>query len=356
MRREGKVILNNFCFQDGTELSKVEIAYEWVGEEHNPFILICHALTGDHRAAGTEKNPGWWHEVIGPKKTIDTDRFQVITLNVLGGCHGSSGPMSINTLTNEPYRLTFPPVTIRDIVHSHRAALDVLGINEVEAVIGGSLGGMQALEWGLLYPTFMNRLVVLAATPFLSDYAIAFNTIGTLAIQNDPKWDNGNYDQSSDLRGLEIARMAGMVTYRSREVWNETFNRKKADNDVFEVESYLAYHGKNLAHRFDANSYLLLMKAMNSHDIGSGRGGWKRAAKQYKSKVKIIAFQGDLLYPSDALSELSELVPKGEFHEVKLKVGHDGFLVQFEKWEYLISTYLPKLMKDDQKGNNVISG
>ncbi|WP_335871586.1 homoserine O-acetyltransferase MetX [Bacillus sp. 2205SS5-2] len=342
LRTEGRVLLDSFCFEEGTELHQVELAYERVGKIGSPVILVCHALTGHHCAVGTEKERGWWSGLIGPQREINLNHFCVITFNVLGGCNGSTGPASINPATDQPYRQSFPTVTIRDMVHSQKRALEKLGIEKVEAVIGGSLGGMQALEWGLLYPTFMKKVVVLAATPYLSDYGIAFNTIGAVAIQNDPHWQNGNYESSAEIKGFETARMAGMVTYRSRELFNEKFNRRKGKQHDFEIQSYLEYQGKKLAKRFDANSYLALIAAMNSHDIGKGRKGWQQAAKHYQCELCLIAFQGDLLYPSEELEQLHDQLIQSTYHYVKTDFGHDGFLVEFQQWAHLLSAFLLK--------------
>ncbi len=335
--------IGELSLESGAKLSDVEIAYEAVGDPNNPVILICHALTGNQFAVGTNEKKGWWSELIGPNKYIDTNRFYCITTNVLGGADGSTGPQSINHLTNKPYNTLFPVITIRDIVHAQYQALRSLGITHLRAVIGGSLGGMQVLEWGILYPDFMDQLYPIAVTPYLTDYAISYNAIGRFAIINDPNWQNGNYQGEKPRAGLSIARMVGMVTYRSANLYNNRFQRSirtsiytPIDNISFEVDSYLRYQGEKLTERFDANSYLYLLKAMDTHDIGRDRGGWQNALQQIKAELHSIAFSDDLLYPAplikQMINQLKLLKKKASFTYVRTQFGHDGFLVEFEKW------------------------
>ncbi len=255
----------------------------------------------------------------------------MITFNVLGGCHGSTGPASPNPVTGEPYRLTFPQVSIRDMVHSQFKALRLLGINEVHAVVGGSLGGMQTYEWGLLYPDFMKQLYVLAATPFLSDHGIAFNHIGARAIQDDPAFSNGNYNRNEQLHGFEIARMAGMVTYRSGTLFQKRFDRSQNES-LYDIQSYMDYQGEKIKERFDANSYLYLLEAMNHHDITRDRGTLEETVSTYKAPLYTMSFQHDLLYPKELIEPISQLTPNSEHHHVITDYGHDGFLVEFNRW------------------------
>ncbi|KUP05230.1 homoserine acetyltransferase [Bacillus coahuilensis m2-6] len=338
-RKEGSVTIPTLPLENGEILQGVELAYEWIGSDSNlPVILNCHALTGNHLAVGTEETPGWWSEVIGEKKAIDSRHFQVITFNVLGGCNGSTGPTSFNPATGKKYQQHFPSITIRDIVNAGKRALDLLNIERLYAVIGGSLGGMQVYEWGLLYPTFMKKLIILASTPYVSDYAIAFNHIGKSSIQLDPAWKGGEYEEDEEVRGLEIARMTGLVTYRSAKLYNDRFNRKE-DHSSFEVETYLDYQGKKLRQRFDPNSYITLLEAMNSHDIGRGRGGVDQAGKLYEASLYLIGFTHDLLYPPEALKDFSQKV-KADYYEVTTDYGHDGFLTGFREWSSLLSESL----------------
>jgi homoserine O-acetyltransferase/O-succinyltransferase len=338
----GTVPIGEFILESGKTLRGAQLKYEMTGRQAGPVILVCHASTGSHLGVGTEEKPGWWRGLISPSSYINTDDYLVVTFNVLGGCDGSTGPASINPETGEPYRMTFPQLTVRDIVHAQYKALDELGISSLEAVIGGSLGGMQALEWGLLYPSFVKKMFLLASTPYFSDYGIAFNYIGKTAIISDPNWQDGNYVHSSDVNGLKVARIAGMVTYRSRELFDGRFNRSKASEDQFQVESYLAYQGKKLANRFDPNSYLYLMEAMNSHDIGRDRGGWREAASQFQPELAALGFTNDLIYPPAVMKEFASLVPGAAYYEIETLFGHDGFLTEFEKWGYLIKEHLEK--------------
>lgn len=316
-------------------LPEVELAYEHVGNTSGPAILVCHALTGDQYAVGTADSPGWWAGLIGPGKAVDTEVFQVITFNVLGGCNGSTGPLSANPETGEPYRAAFPELTIRDMVKAERKALEALGIERLAAVIGGSLGGMKTLEWARLYPDFLDTAVALAVTPYYADYGVAFNHIGIQAIENDPEFNGGNYDQKARLKGFEIARMAGMVTYRSGKLFNQRFSRSHT-GVAFEVQSYLDYQGRKLAGRFDPNSYLVLLKAMNTHDVEDA---------VLSTKLLAISYSHDLLYPGELMSSWAENQPHADWKIVDTDFGHDGFLVEFEKWGHHIREQLEKTVQ-----------
>ncbi|UOR11099.1 homoserine O-acetyltransferase MetX [Halobacillus amylolyticus] len=326
-----KVSIGNFTFESGETLPQVELAFEHYGPRNAPVILLCHALTGNQYAIGSKESPGWWAGLVGEQCPIDTTRFQVITFNVLGGCHGSTGPASINPETGELYRLDFPNVTIRDMVHAQHRALEKLGITKLHAVAGGSLGGMQTLEWGMLYPEFMKQLYVLAATPYLSDYGIAFNHIGARAIQDDPAYNDGDYRSNDELHGFEIARMTGMVTYRSGPLFQKRFAREQGDA-LYSIQSYLNYQGEKIKQRFDANSYLYLLEAMNNHDIRRGRGNLQETAENYKPHLYTVSFEHDLLYPKELIQPFSEYASDSEHYHVQTDYGHDGFLVEFSEW------------------------
>lgn len=326
------ISIGSFTFESGEQLPNVELAYERYGPPGAPVILVCHALTGNQLAIGSEEEPGWWAGLIGEDCPIDTNQYQVITFNVLGGCHGSTGPASIDPNTGRAYRQKFPTVTIRDMVHAQHSALQALGITELQAVAGGSLGGMQTYEWGLLYPEYMKQLFILAATPYLSDYGIAFNHIGARAIKSDPNFQEGNYESNEQLQGFEIARMTGMVTYRSGPLFEKRFDRSHKAGTAYEIQSYLDYQGDKIKERFDANSYLYLLDAMNNHDIGRGRSGWKNAAKQYKAELHTFSFEHDLLYPDPLIRQFATYIEKSSHHHIPTDYGHDGFLVEFERW------------------------
>ncbi|MDM5199138.1 homoserine O-acetyltransferase [Fictibacillus enclensis] len=336
--------IGDLVLESGKTLTDVHIAYQRIGAADAPAILVCHALTGNQYTMTTEIGPGWWEGLIGPGQYIDSEKYQVITTNVLGGCEGTTGPLSINPLTGERYGGDFPLITIRDMVNAQKRLLEVLHIHSLDTVIGGSLGGMQVMEWGLLYPDFMDRLIPIAVTPALSDYAIGFNAIGRTAIVSDPEWNNGNYSSEvPPAKGLGIARMIGMLTYRSGTLFNQRFQREQteewysiSDEASFSVETYLHYQAQKLSQRFDANSYLTLLKAMDSHDIGRGRGGIHQASKGYRAKMLCLGFTEDLLYPPVMMKTFTESVneesQKALFHEVNTIFGHDGFLTEFEKW------------------------
>ncbi|PFA67393.1 homoserine O-acetyltransferase [Bacillus sp. AFS015802] len=336
------ITIPSLTLESGKTLQNVQLAYERTGNKGGPVILICHALTGTHIVKGTSEDRGWWDGLIGPRSYIDTNRYNVIAFNVLGGCEGSTGPASNRSDTGERYGPDFPHITIRDMVHAQYEALQQLSIDHIEAVIGGSLGGMQALEWGAEYPSFIKKVFALAVSPALNDYGIAFNHIGITAIEGDPDFQKGYYPEGATLKGLEIARMVGMVTYRTQELFDQRFQRQRT-NEQYNVESYLDYQGKKLGKRFDPNSYLTLLKAMNTHDIGRGRGGTEKVAESYQCELISISYEGDLIYSPQYLKEFTEGVPKGEHYFIPTAFGHDGFLVEFGKWGGIISSHLTNL-------------
>jgi homoserine O-acetyltransferase/O-succinyltransferase len=340
-REAGTVKLGDLALESGQVIADAELAFERIGNLKGPVLLLCHALTGNQHAYGSQDHPGWWRGLIGPDGYIDTNMYQVITFNVLGGCSGSTGPSSLNPSTGEPYRNSFPFVTVRDMVRAQRQALDVLGIPRLLAVIGGSLGGMQALEWAVQFPYFLEKVFVLAATPFLSDYGVAFNRLAIHAIENDPVYKSGVRAQGERIAGLEVARMAGLLTYRQPKLFNGRFQREVKGTDpegkpLFQVDSYLTYQGEKLTKRFDVDSYLSLLYAMNAFDIGDKLGGSKRAASQIQAEVYCFGYEGDLLYPPEAIEDFVKHTRYGTFYHIETDFGHDGFLVEFEKWGPLI--------------------
>ncbi|MDC3412283.1 homoserine O-acetyltransferase [Aquibacillus sp. 3ASR75-11] len=351
--KTGNVTIGSLQLESGKVLQDVSLAYERSGSLDAPVILVCHALTGNQYAVGTDDTPGWWAGLINQGSYIDTNKYQVISFNVLGGCDGSTGPLSENPETGKPYKGDFPFLTIRDMVNAQYEALQRLGITHLKAVLGGSLGGMQVMEWGILYPDMMDVIFPIAATPYLSDYAIAFNNIARVAITSDPNWNNGQYSHDSlPESGLSIARMIGMITYRTDNLFNDRFSREQTETGIgeshkeatYQIESYLNYQGKKIAQRFDPNSYLYLLRAMDSHDIGRGRGGWQQALSLIRSPIVAIGFEGDLLYPPSKLelltNEANQRGGKADFHKVNTRFGHDGFLVEFENWGNLIQNQL----------------
>ena len=340
----GKVEIGDLQLESGQVLPGVELAFERAGKKGAPVILVCHALTGNQYTVGTPEQPGWWHGLIGPGGYIDTNKYEVITFNVLGGCSGSTGPTSMNPLTKKQYKSDFPKITIRDIVLSKVLALRKLGFHHIKAAVGGSLGGMQVLELAVSFPDFAEIIIPMAVTPYLSDYGIAFNAIGRNAIIRDPAWNGGFYSEDDRIAGLEIARMVGMVTYRTGALFNERFKRELKDSETFQVESYLNYQGQKLSSRFDANSYLILLGAMDSHNIGQGRQGWKKAIERITAKTLLLGYTGDLLYPPESVKEIAEVLreaqKEAEYVEVKTDFGHDGFLAEFPKWGGILQAAL----------------
>ncbi|MFP7492304.1 homoserine O-acetyltransferase [Terribacillus saccharophilus] len=344
----GKLLIGDIELESGDILTNVEVAYEKSGSVSGETVLVCHALTGDQYAIGTAAAPGWWNGLLQPGGFIDTNRYAVITCNVLGGCDGTTSALSVDPSSNSRYAAAFPAITIRDMVIVQRLALQKLGISHLKAVIGGSLGGMQVLEWGVMYPEFMDVLIPLAATPYVSDYAIAYNHLAKTAIISDPDWKEGNYPADRPpAAGLGIARMAGMLTYRSDHQYNERFQRaaSRRKDAAYEVESYLDYQGEKLVNRFDANCYLSLLEAMNSHDIGRGRGGWQAAAKRMEAIVLTFGFSRDLLYPPEEIERFAALIPGARHVNVETIYGHDGFLLEFDKWGHHIRDVLQQPMK-----------
>ncbi|MFA6665186.1 MAG: homoserine O-acetyltransferase [Armatimonadota bacterium] len=346
--------------EGGHKLGPVTLAYETYGKlspSGDNAILICHALSGDAHAAGynspEDKKPGWWDIMIGPGKAFDTDKYFVICSNIIGGCKGSTGPGSINPETSQPYCLDFPVVTIRDMVDAQKRLVDSLGIKRLLAVVGGSMGGMQVLQWAVSYPNMVRLAVPIATTSRLSPQAIAFDEVGRQAIMSDPDWVDGKYyGKSSPSHGLSIARMVGHITYLSDKSMHKKFARRlqdKAEYDYdfvtdFQVESYLRYKGDAFVKRFDANSYLYITKAMDYFDLPQTYGSLKNAFMQVKSKFMVISFTSDWLFPSYQSKEIVKALRQNDidviYTEIKTDCGHDAFLLESEQLTRLISNFL----------------
>jgi homoserine O-acetyltransferase len=302
--------------EGGESLIEVQIAYETWGELSpgaDNAILVCHALTGDSHAAGRSgpghPTPGWWDALIGAGRALDTDRYFVVCANVLGGCQGSTGPATTDPRSGQPYGSSFPVVSIRDSVRTQASLADELGIQRWRSVVGGSMGGMQALEWAVMYPDRVASLVLASTTAQASAQQIAWSHIGRSAIAADPAFRGGDYydapDDAGPHRGLSVARMTAQVTYRSDEVFTDRFDRSLLGpldfsiEPLFDVEGYLDYHGEKLARRFDANSYLRLNRAMDLHDVGRGRGGVDAALGRVSAPTLVASVRSDGLYPPD---------------------------------------------------------
>ena len=333
----------------GRTLKGVNIRYETVGTlapDRSNAILITHALSGDAHVCGRhapeDPKPGWWDEMVGPGGAIDTNRYFVICSNVLGSCAGSTGPRSVNPDTGNPYNLDFPVITIRDMVRAQRYLIDYLGIEKLLSVVGGSMGGMQAMEWAINYPDRLDSAVPIATTSQLSPQSIAFDWVGREAIKYDPNWNNGNYsaDHVPD-RGLAAARMLAHITYLSDESMSLKFGRDLQDTDSysfdfhrdFAVESYLEHQGRRFVERFDANSYFYITRAMDYFDLAARAGGdLARAFASAKAAFLVVSFSSDWLFPTAESRKIVNALLKNRlnvsFCEIKSAYGHDAFLLE----------------------------
>ncbi len=356
----------------GGSLRHVDIAYETWGQldaDGANAVLICHAWTGDSHVAGSlgigHPTSGWWEGVVGPGLAIDTARWFVVSVNVLGGCMGSTGPASRHPDDGKPYGSRFPVITIRDMIRCQARLADHLGIRVWHSIIGGSMGGMQVLEWAITYPDRVRSIVPIATCAQSSAQQIAWGAIGRRAIALDPKWQGGDYyDSDPDNgphEGLAIARMVAQVTFRSDNVFSDRFGRELADGATlrdgldlwqrFEVERYLDHHGDKLVRRFDANSYLLIGKAMDLHDVGRGRGGLERAMARIKVPTLVMGIWSDILYPSYQQREIHGLLAKQgtpcEYVEIDSPHGHDAFLIDLDQVGAPLGTFLDEVAKRD---------
>ena len=349
--------------KSGEILPQFDLVYETYGTlnaQKNNAVIVCHALSGTHHVAGkyseSDKNAGWWDNLIGPNKPLDTNKFFVIGVNNLGGCHGSSGPSSIDAKTNKPFGASFPVVTVEDWVNSQARLLDYLGIETLAAVIGGSLGGMQALQWTLAYPNRVKHALVIASAPNLTAQNIAFNEVARQAIMTDPEFFGGDYYSHNAVprRGLRIARMLGHITYLSDDAMGEKFGRKLKNNinysfDVeFEMESYLRYQGDKFAGEFDANTYLRMTRALDYYDPALTFGGDLSAAlKQAQAEFLVVSFTSDWRFSPDRSKEIVQALLDNElkvsYAEVTAAHGHDAFLMPDAHYHAILRRYLQKI-------------
>ena len=355
--------------ENGSTLGPVTLAYETYGElnpEKSNAVLITHALSGDSHAAGYYHNdddakPGWWEIMVGPGKGIDTRKYFVVCSNILGSCMGSTGPGAINPKTGKPFGLDFPVVTIGDMVTAQKALIDHLGIEKILAVVGGSIGGLQVLEWCLRFPDMVISAIPLATTPKHSALTIAFNEVARQAIMADPNWNNGHYygGAKPDL-GLAVARMIGHITYLSDESMRQKFGRRLQDRSDFsfnfdadfQVESYLRYQGAKFVERFDANSFLYVTKAADYFDITRqyGSGSLVRAFSRARSKFLVVSFTSDWLYPTYQSRAMVKAMKKNgldiSFCEINADWGHDAFLLPSERLTVLIKGFLERVYNE----------
>ena len=354
----------------GVTMRDVTIAYETWGaldDSRSNAVLLCHAWTGDSHVSGPagrgHPSPGWWEGMIGPGLAIDTDRWFVVCANVLGGCQGSTGPASPHPVDGRPYGSRFPVVTIRDMVRAHARLADHLGIDTWHSVVGGSMGGMQVLEWAITFPRRVRSIVPVATCAQATAQQIAWGAIGRRAIRLDPRWRGGDYYDAEPgdgpWEGLAVARVVAQVTFRSDNVFTDRFGRELADGATlregldlwqrFEVERYLDHHGDKLIRRFDTNSYLVIGKAMDLHDVARGRGGLEAAMARIRVPTLTVGISSDILYPTYQQHQIRDLIVAGgtpsEYVEIDSPHGHDAFLIDIDQIAGPISDFLDEVAK-----------
>lgn len=353
-----------FVLENGSKLGPIKIAYETYGrlnKNRDNVILIEHALTASAHAAGrhshSDDNPGWWDSMVGPGRAFDSDKYYIICSNLLGSCYGTTGPSSLNPKTKKSYGYSFPVITIRDMVGVQKRLVDHLGVNSILCIAGGSMGGMQAIEWALLWPEFVKSVILIASGAWSSPQSIAIHKVGIQAIKDDPNFSDGHYygKQSPD-KGLAIARMIGHITYLNDKMLWEKFGRR-SDNiqDMkssfkyrFEVEKYLQYQGQKFVTRFDANSYIYIMRAIDMYDASEGRTNLDESFNRLKiTKALVISFTSDWLFPSYQSKELVSALRANNintsYKEIKSQYGHDSFLLKYKQLTPPIRRHLNKL-------------
>jgi homoserine O-acetyltransferase len=344
----------------GKKLYSVNIRYETYGKllpDGSNAVLILHALTGDAHVSGRhspdDPKPGWWDVMIGPGKYLDTNKYFVVCSNVIGGCAGSTGPRSVNPKTGKLYNMDFPVITIADMVRAQKRLMEHLEIKKWLSIIGGSMGGMQALEWAINYPDLMESVIPIATTPQLSPQAIAFHWVGRQAIQSDAHWKDGNYSDEDQQKGLSIARMLAHITYLSDESMYNKFGRQLQDSASysfdfkrdFAVESYLEYQGQRFTERFDANSYLYITRANDYFDISArADGDLAKALEPAKCRFLVVSFSSDWLFPAAQSVDLVKALLKNRsevsYCDVKSSYGHDAFLLEVDTLGKMICDFL----------------
>ena len=355
--------------ESGRMLMQYDLVYETYGElntQASNAVLICHALSGDHHAAGyhnlEDKRAGWWDNLIGPGKAIDTNLFFVVCLNNLGGCHGSTGPTSINPSTQKPYGPDFPIITVVDWVNSQAVLADKLGIGQWAAIVGGSLGGMQAIQWAISLPNRIRHAIVIAAASKLSAQNIAFNEVARTAIKGDPDFHDGHYVEhnTAPMKGLGLARMLGHITYLSSEAMGEKFGRElrhdrlNYDYDVeFQVESYLRYQSEIFAEHFDANTYLLMTKALDYFDPAKYfNDNLAKTLSEVQAKFLVISFTTDWRFSPERSHEIVNALLSANksvtYAEIEATQGHDAFLLPVTRYHQIVGTYMKRIASEEE--------
>lgn len=390
VRSRSYEIPGTFVMESGKTLSSVRIEYEIYGKmnaDKSNVILVSHALTGDAHAAGFhegDKKPGWWDIVIGPNKAFDTEKYCIICSNILGGCKGSTGPSSVDPETGKIYGISFPVITIKDMVNAQKKLVEHLGIKQLFAVAGGSMGGMQVLQWTVSYPQMVKKAIVIATTASTTPQQIAFGAIGRKAIIDDPRWNGGDYyGNKLPSQGLALARMIGHITYLSDASMQKKFGRLQRDTGAgdttgitgaagenlselsselsrefapnFQVESYLNYQGDNFTKRFDANSYLYITKAVDYFDL-SKNGSLIEGFSGVTAKFLVISISSDWLYPpyqsQEIVSALAANGVEARYEEIRSQYGHDAFLLEEGQLNYLIRSFLSEILVSDVMNRN----
>ncbi|MFA5262514.1 MAG: homoserine O-acetyltransferase [Opitutaceae bacterium] len=366
-----------FDFESGQSLPGFTLRYETYGRLNSArdnTIIILHALSGDHHCAGihalSDKKPGWWDNLIGPGKAVDTNKFFVLCTNVLGGCQGSSGPSSIDPRTGRPYGIAFPFVTVRDMVRAQKLLCDHLGLACIHGVVGGSMGGMQALQWAIEYPDYVKHMLAMATTARENAQGIAFNEVGRQAIMQDPGWNDGDYAKGSGPRvGLAIARMMAHITYLSDTSMERKFGRKRKSSSPgahlaapeegsspasssytfdlqFEVEGYLKYQGEAFINRFDANSYLYITRAIDHFDLPDAYGSLEQAFAQVQAESLVVGFTSDWLFPPDQNRQialaLQRVGKRATYAQLDIDLGHDSFLLESPQLYDLVRSFFER--------------
>jgi homoserine O-acetyltransferase/O-succinyltransferase len=354
-----------FTLDFGKVLQGVTVAYETYGElnaDGTNAVLVCHALSGDahasdyyYKTTAPDNNPapkhkGWWDGLIGTGNAFDPGKHFVICSNILGSCYGTSGPTSINPATGKKYGMDFPIITVRDMVKLQYQLLQYLGVNKLQAVSGGSLGGMQVLEWALMYPQMVERIIPIATASRHSAWCIGLNEIARKAIIDDPLYKNGYYTEQPRA-GLSTARMVAMVSYRSAASFQQKFGRDvtvnkyptaKTCEELFQVESYLYHQGEKFVNRFDANTYFYITRALDSHDVTRNRASLQETLGSIKAKTLCMGINSDILYPVYEQKEIASLIPGSEYFEIDSIAGHDAFLIEFDQINAAIKNFMIK--------------
>ena len=357
---------NPFLTELGEKIDVLDVAFQTYGQlndEGSNAILICHALTGNSHAAGVVSSKellnsseheflykynsmhlnkeGWWDPLIGPNKVFDTNKYFVVCSNILGSCYGTTGPTSINFKSGEKYNTNFPQISIRDMVSVQKKLTDYLGINQIQLITGGSLGGMQVLEWAIMFPEMVKSIAPIACSVYHSPWAIGFNDAARTAIISDSNWENGFYE-TQPINGLSLARKIAMISYRSFTSFNSKFGRdlNKFDSSKYSIEGYLDYQGEKFINRFDANTYLYITRALDNHNIITNRDSLEEVLNTIKARTLSIGIDSDILYPVEEQKLIAEKTNYGKYAEIKSQHGHDSFLIEFDQLDKIFKQFL----------------